>query len=596
MNTAQLKSRFGEIYTNFYGKSRLILSMPFITKWSGDLNAKHNGLFIRQKVPLRIYIWANPNQEHTIRFRSISYYDMYEDRFISTELLEYLPHLHDVERFINQEFGDYLKKEWGHDLYVLTELSRGAGLGFEGIFSQLIAATIQTIRWDFVPTDVKNMENSNINEMLHDASAPAAKVMNLGTRIEQYLRNGTSSFWGYAAALFDSKYPIVSFSEDTGPLLPGDHSKKKIFTFRYNELFDWLSPLPHLPIDFGVIYSGKPAMIDQIQQAYINDKTWIPKVHALCKNTFEKYLKQEIPAKRPRFFKDYVENEFEGLDGSFGRISGAISLEIFYSLALLYMGGYKESNIRNFIQAIDKHRYSDYITQKVSIHFKGFINEFIKNFWLADRLLGIIPNYTMIMGGSVTFMVPIEGFRQWVMWSLSETRKNYPDARLIYCSWQDGNESNGIIFEQSVEHWLYSDFIKQNSVLLECSDGTFEFGYFDGLLKTPHLDIIFDTVNTRVYIEWERLTSKDLHSQGTTIEVFSLLLEHVNHEVSNKKLPISSYSLNKNEMQWKIIQPLTRTLRAKTGKELPVSISGNINDFTMKLLESPIKIWILKKL
>jgi len=121
-------------------------------------------------------------------------------------------------------------------------------------------------------------------------------------------------------------------------------------------------------------------MIDQIQQAYINDKTWIPKVHALCKNTFEKYLKQEIPAKRPRFFKDYVENEFEGLDGSFGRISGAISLEIFYSLALLYMGGYKESNIRNFIQAIDKHRYSDYITQKVSIHFKGFINEFIKNF------------------------------------------------------------------------------------------------------------------------------------------------------------------------------------------------------------------------
>jgi hypothetical protein len=67
-------------------------------------------------------------------------------------------------------------------------------------------------------------------------------------------------------------------------------------------------------------------------------------------------------------------------------------------------------------------------------------------------------------------------------------------------------------------------------------------------MKTNKEDIILDTINDRVYLYGQKLTSKDLHSQNTTVEILGLLVKNINKEITNKSLPISSYSINKNEM------------------------------------------------
>jgi hypothetical protein len=45
------------------------------------------------------------------------------------------------------------------------------------------------------------------------------------------------------------------------------------------------------------------------------------------------------------------------------------------------------------------------------------------------------------MGGSVTFMIPIEANRKNVMEALEITKKVHQDAKLLYCSWQDSTEN-----------------------------------------------------------------------------------------------------------------------------------------------------------
>ena len=67
------------------------------------------------------------------------------------------------------------------------------------------------------------------------------------------------------ASFFDSPYPIISFSEDCDKTMVQDKDiVGKYYGFRLNELFKGLRDNPYLPIDYGVIYSGKPVLLEQI--------------------------------------------------------------------------------------------------------------------------------------------------------------------------------------------------------------------------------------------------------------------------------------------------------------------------------------------
>jgi hypothetical protein len=67
------------------------------------------------------------------------------------------------------------------------------------------------------------------------------------------------------ASFFDSAYPIVSFSEDFDKsVVPEGDIVNRYYGFRLNDLFKGLRDNPYLPIDYGVIYSGKPVLLEQI--------------------------------------------------------------------------------------------------------------------------------------------------------------------------------------------------------------------------------------------------------------------------------------------------------------------------------------------
>lgn len=70
--------------------------------------------------------------------------------------------------------------------------------------------------------------------------------------------------------------------------------------------------------------------------------------------------------------------------------------------------------------------------------------------------------------------------------------------------------------------------------------------------------IFLDTIRGRIYIKGIKLTSKEIHSQNTTIDMMKILLENMGKEVSNSKLPVSTYSQNKNEILSKVVLPIRK--------------------------------------
>jgi hypothetical protein len=55
-----------------------------------------------------------------------------------------------------------------------------------------------------------------------------------------------------------------------------------------------------------------------------------------------------------------------------------------------------------------------------------------------------------------------------------------------------------------------------------------------------------------------KFTSKEIHSQGATIDTMRILLENIGEEILNTSLPASSYSHNKNEIMGKIVLPIRK--------------------------------------
>lgn len=110
------------------------------------------------------------------------------------------------------------------------------------------------------------------------------------------------------------------------------------------------------------------------------------------------------------------------------------------------------------------------------------------------------------------------------------------------------------------------------------------------VLANKEIDILLDTIHEKVYIRGEKLDSKDLGSQSTTVEIVTTLLENFGQEVSNDQFSISSYSKQRNQMLGKIILPLQELIKSKCKQELHIECSGSLYDFTLILNEKKLTI------
>ncbi|EKD30024.1 MAG: hypothetical protein ACD_78C00183G0005 [uncultured bacterium (gcode 4)] len=573
----------------------MVLSLPLLLNWAWDIFSNYKWIRIKQKLPFRLYIGINKIPESEIRFNTITYLDINEDTFIESKLIEYAPFFQQYSDYFNREYKNHISQKWGIEINILAELSRGVWLGFSSIVTLLINMGLEKV---YSGSNYVNSENIDINDFLN-TNTSVDRLFRKTLKLNKDLWKRVNKIENQIASFFDSYYPIVSFTEDIDEDISNlDVEKIKMYGFRLNNLEKSLPPIPFIPIDYGLIYSGRPVLTDYIVDTNENSFNWTGSVEGKLREYFWDIFKDTLPVRKPIFYKTFVhetkeEDEFKE---TYGKLMGTISLEILNTMTKLYSSSYTESTMANFIDAINKIRYGNYITRKNSKTFREFINCIFENFTASTRILWMAPSDTAVMWGTAIFTLPLEWLRKDLFTSVQKTQETRPWVKLLYANWIDGIENKGFILEQNIEDGIYSEFISKNSYLLKTDTGNSIINDISFIENNAPDWLTLDLVNRKIYLDGQKLTSKELHSQNTTVDILEILLENIWEDVPCGKFCSSSYTSNKNEMTGKIIIPLVKLIEENKKIKFPLICKWSIEDFYLKLEKTPLKINVIKKL
>lgn len=201
------------------------------------------------------------------------------------------------------------------------------------------------------------------------------------------------------ASFFDSPYPIVSFSEDFDKtLVPESDIVNRYYGFRLNNLFKGLRDNPYLPIDYGVIYSGKPVLLEQIAgNKYKSNQNITKTIKSDFKKNLGDYFSNLHPNRIPKFYKYLIAPETDEFDTTYGKLMGILSLKILYFMSKIYSEAYEETHMLQFLDALGKFRQGDCVTRNSSTNFLKFIKSFLENFHGPQQYISLSPNDSTIM-------------------------------------------------------------------------------------------------------------------------------------------------------------------------------------------------------
>jgi len=597
MNSKNLKKTYVQTYEKFFLENQTVVSSPFVLSRSGDILNNYSGVSIKQKIPLRIYMWYTRNTSKKITINKVYHLDMNEYQFIESNALEYAPYIADINKELEKEYGRLLQGDEGIEINILSELPRGVGLWFGSILALLLSVVMHSIWGTIDNKAIIAIRTQNINEVLMDSQGNVHRIFVDAFRFDKLIYDmvwsGTKM-----ASFFDSPYPIVSFSEDFDKtLVPASDMVNRYYGFRLNDLFKGLRDNPYLPIDYGVIYSGKPVLLEQI--AWNNYKT-NQNITKTIKSDFKKLLGDHFGNlhhnRIPKFYKYLIAPETDEFDATYGKLMGILSLKIMYFMSKIYSEAYEETHMLQFLDALKKFRQGDCVTRNSSTNFLKFIRSLQENFHGPQQYIALSPNDSTIMWWSLVFAMPLEWFRRMVVDAVDKTNVGFLDSKLMYTNRIDGVEHEGLKIEQDLTQWLYSEFLDSSSCILKMADGKLQIGNCDTTIKNHKVWILLDMINNKMYINGRKLTSEDLHSQTATVDILKILMENTGRDVSNKDFALSSYSKNKNDMLGKIVLPLIELIEKETGKRLPLICKWSIYDFYLKLNASDIAIAVVDKL
>ncbi len=589
MNSQEIQWHLPESYQQFFTEHEKVISLPLSINWIGSSHPNYKGLSIKQKLPLRIFCGLRKRASKWVPstlLGQIITYEIGEKKFITKNTVEYLPYGHDLQHQIDLYYKQYAIS-WSYTLDIMAETSRSLGIGFDQVVIANIVAILYQLHTPLSVHTLHKRKDIALNELLHNKVFGLSPLYDHITQWIYKLQWFSQQDDYVTSALFDTPYPTVSFRNEKST-----HGICKIFAYRMQELVWSLPAHPHAPIDFWLIYSGKPVVLEQNVGHLQTNAKYKSKLIELFKGWFERDIMPELPIDRPFFYQHFFESGSQFgwlLDYMLGLAS--ISMELLYSTYKIYTKGYDEDDIRYFIQTINKARSATTISKKSSSALQDLISIVYQT--IGANLIGKIGlsfNDSNISWGCLVFAMPYEGFRHAIKKVQGAIHEQDEWGTIIYSNRIDGVWYDGLRIDQDTSQWVFSSYIQHKAYILQSSHYDTHTSSYSTLLQDTRHDILCDTITMKITIAGVPLSSKELHSQSATIELLRYLLDHQNQSISCKDLPPSSYSKLKNELQGKIIWPLQQVLMSYLEKKLPLTITGSWSNFFIKLDSSSLKI------
>jgi mevalonate kinase len=595
MNSQSLQEKFPEVYREFFSKCPIVVSAPGNFYWTGEYSVLYGGLAIKQNLPLRVYVGLEPS--HGIKFGQTKIYVPSKARFESRPIPNIMG-----ERVIEFLENQLPKNNHGFIIHIIYEVPVGCGLAASSAFAAALATAIKIQNNSKILKDLEKNREIKIKDCLNNRLFN--ELFRFAWKIDNLFHNKTSSGAGPFASLVNSNFPVVYFSEKWGGREEKNTDEYKVWGFRIDELVNSegqqvinLEDMTNWPIDFGLVYTGDAGSTE----ASIQSTKLINWLHSDINSRWKKIFKNlKIEKNKPLFYDLTKEKEEDDLL-IFMKALTKVSLETLWSLTTVLRYGFSDEDFRFLFRAVNRNQDLLRVLQVSSPFLDKVCNQFLIESAKGTGIGGGAKLTGAGKRGDVLFVVSFHGMRDHIEKFLDDIsnligEENYLD----YASWLDGTEPEGVKIEQFLQKKINSKFVSEGSMMLKSWDNggrvtTELLSLEDFKAKKRTIDLLFDN-NGDVLILGKKLSSKDIPSSSSTVKILNILLENLGKEIANDKLPESSYSLDRNEMQSKIVSPLRKVLKTKIGKDLPLEISGGLTDFKICLQPSNLNIKVLNKI
>ncbi len=599
MNSEKLQQRFPDIYQTFFQQAPLVAAAPFSMTWMTDSSIRFRGAVIRQKIPLKGYVGVEETgQAGEISLGTVTWYESGQDRFSTpAPLSSIFAQTKEVAKYMESHFSVKLGSR-GIRFHALLEMAIDRGMSCHATLTALIAFLLCYRTNQVSSEQIKQWRDVSVEELLKNDTYGFTKVAEHGRNMDHITKYGNTWGTGVISSLVPSRFPFVTFPQQKPEVNLEEIMKEKmdVLSYRLNELFPQLPRKVSWPIDYAIIFSGKLLNLENSLQKTLTKSKELEDIQAHLR-----LIKAEQVDKTALFtMKVKQTNSFEN---TFLETNAIVSLMLVSQLAKMMLKSHDEREAEMFIEYMKKRHSAATVMDPVSPYITKFLARL--NSQLASGKQ--YNNYAtfcfddITLGGSIGF-VSLKGIQRDIFSNTAnKIVKEFPVSSIDYMSWEDGSCDDGVEILQDIEKKTFSRYIPPESIIMS----RFEGKTSPQRLLTSHsavnisetTGLVLDTIQEKIFINGVAPTSKELHSHKVTIQLLRFLLSSKNHEISNKDLPRSAYSLSKNEMEGKIVRPFNSLIKTKLGKDENFLICiGNNTDFCVYMNMNTININLYQKL
>ena len=561
-------------------KDELFSTCEFVISWHLWFNWFPEGVSfasehvsIKQKLKAKCYLWIRKVESLWIKFDDIKMYDGKYMKNYDTDKFnnEYLNAIEFLEEKLNLSESKY----W-FEVSILSECEKWEWTWFSGTVMALLVSWLYYLDWKLSLDLLKNYKKFQDSSMFQEIKTLAHQCT--------WIAKNPSVWPSFLTALVQGSHPYVYICDSKNESHYADIPNLEEYHKDLSSVFGIEQfQMNTIPLRWALVYTWQKVDV------------WF----ASRQREFVKYLNLEYQKRyeQQEFGKieNWLKSWFEKLNYFDMKVQNLnnMSIRMLSIMENIYKKWAQNVFVHKLIRTMNMINwlYND-IEQDFDIT-KDFESVCIKN-GISIETFWFSPIFTNKYGWNYLVLFEDDSDLDILEKIVEDMKYIYPDIRIRETYDFENPAKDGIVVEQDITNNIWKEIWKDLYILFDNDNGQKFVSYTD-INPKDRKWIFFDGVKNKIYVNWKVLTSKDIKSATTTIELFYYLLKSEDHEVKNNELWPSSFSGQQNQMESKIINPFVKYIQKTFWKEFNIECSGSLREFYITLWKTDIPIQLVKK-
>ncbi len=579
MTTQWLQKRYPDVYQKFFMKHHIVYSLPqVINRGYSPRRRIWANVHMKQKLPTKLYIGISITSSSKVCCWPTTYYTI-ERQWFEESSLDFL-YKRKIEKEICEYMSSQLPKDWTktwYEISFLIESSRWFWYDVTRWICMWMSLAQWLATWKSYFDDRGEIDKESYTMLEKQALIYDARFFN------PWIDQSMSWFMTYMMNCKDS-FPLIQVwsrvSGAEGGMWDWELVKKRIVSSEWDT---WWSFWSHVD-SYKIIHSRDiwwwswGGDIDWLSFEYVLFTLWTPYYSPQIKSM---YMNEDHPKESSSVTNLCKDRDVSLTPWAFSQLCEPIYQHMANGM-IRYLQKPSQENLQKLFTSLTNCWWFHAMVEGEKQCLIDLYHHFSLFKQSQDEKVAFVPVSWSLSWGTFLAVIKRSSRRSFEQFMESFTQKVNDCANVLYVSWRDWPCSDWIILHQHIPQQIFSSHISDSTVEYVSPAWAKRFWDYLELLEEKHEWILVDTIWKKLYMWGRKLTSKEVSSQSMTVELIMYLSEK-NGYIHNSKLPLSSYSSNKNDMVWKILLPLKKLVKKHFNAPLDISCTWSLYDFHVKM-------------